>query len=792
VSQRFLRCPHCGLPHSLEEVACPITGRPLEAKRASARAPESDSMRRLQNAVPPSQVDIIRASQHPSQRGGSGPPPSASSSSMQSAQPTPFESLPLSPTIIGQTLGGKYRAMRVLGEGGMGTVYECLHIGLNRRVAVKVLHPTQARKKASVQRFHHEAQVASAIGHPNICEIYDMGEADDGAPFLVMELLQGETLADRIASEGALPFEDVVEIISQVLSGLIAAHEKTIIHRDIKPENVFLSSRPGIAPLAKILDFGISKVAGGEELNLTRTGMVMGTPFYMSPEQARGDRTLDHRVDIYATGVMMYECLTGRRPFTAANYNALLVQILTTNPRPPHDIRPAVPEAFEEVVMKAMHRERDKRYRSAAEMQKALVALRDPVAAGPRRIASIPPEPVPLVTPRRDRAPGPPSSREPAQRSQRERELPAISVDIEGRDLIDSGAQEPSGDSGSIEIPIVHEELAQSPPSGMRRGHEPPPVSRPMYRPDPEQMRQAALSGRPSTQMREAKPTAQPQPTQQPNKAMLPQPTPLPKPAIQPQATQAPKVSQPLQSPARAQPSRAPQPQARPQPQMSRPGAQKPSVANRPSIPPPLPSQRKARMITPTPTPVDPRVLGKLKDADAPWAFERAFSSTPDADPTEIGSIPNHDPTEVGTIPHQQLTRRIDADATERIEPPKVVARVGRRPRTVREVNTPSLPDPRREVEATRDALRDARGESIHRPTDEPSHHDRLPEDEQPTTLFDRRLLKPLGPGVPAASPLRASTTERAPAPTNLGRPPLASSDEHPSPPVVPRSPRRG
>ncbi|MEO7092635.1 MAG: serine/threonine-protein kinase, partial [Polyangiales bacterium] len=470
----------------------------------------------MQAVVPASPHEAMKASQHPSQRGGTAAPP-PSSSAMPSAQPTPFDSGHSSaPSIIGQTLGGKYRAMRVLGEGGMGTVYECLHIGLNRRVAVKVLHPTQARKKASVQRFHHEAQVASAIGHPNICEIYDMGEAEDGAPFLVMELLQGETLADRIASEGALPFEDVVEIISQVLSGLIAAHEKTIIHRDIKPENIFLSSRPGIAPLAKILDFGISKVAGGEELNLTRTGMVMGTPFYMSPEQARGDRTLDHRVDIYATGVMMYECLTGRRPFTAANYNALLVQILTTQARPPHDIRPAVPEGFEDVVMKAMHRERDKRFRNAAEMQKALVMLRDPVAAGVRRIASIPPEPVPLVTPRRDRSNEPASSRnvrprgEPRPRN--ETELPAISVDIEGRDLLDSGLQEPSGDSGSIEIPIVHEELAQSPPSGMRRGHEPSPASRPMYRPDPQHAaRQAAGGGaRPGTSAREVKPAPRP------------------------------------------------------------------------------------------------------------------------------------------------------------------------------------------------------------------------------------------------------------------------------------------
>jgi serine/threonine protein kinase len=163
----------------------------------------------------------------------------------------------------------------------------------------------------------------------------------------------------------------------------VAAHEKSIVHRDIKPENVFLTRRVGCPPVCKLLDFGVSKMVGPllggreEDLELTRTGMVMGTPYYMSPEQARGDRNLDARVDLYACGVILYEALTGRRPFTAANYNALLLQILSTSPRSARELRPALPNGFDAVIEKAMARNRDDRYRSATEFQRDLQTLRD-------------------------------------------------------------------------------------------------------------------------------------------------------------------------------------------------------------------------------------------------------------------------------------------------------------------------------------------------------------------------------------------------------------------------------
>ena len=276
----------------------------------------------------------------------------------------------------------------------MGTVFEAEHAALGRSVAVKILHATQATKKDAIRRFQQEARAAAAIGHPNICGVIDLGSLDDGSPYIVMEKLVGETLADRIASEGGLPFEDVIDVLVQVLSGLVAAHEQHIVHRDIKPENVFLTTRVGCPPLVKLLDFGVSKMTGpplnpnrqgisappppsSGELSLTRTGMVMGTPYYMAPEQARGERDLDARVDLYACGVILYETLTGKRPFTALNYNALLVQVLSSTPRPASDLRPALPAAFSAVIEKAMARRREDRYASAAEFQRDLQALRD-------------------------------------------------------------------------------------------------------------------------------------------------------------------------------------------------------------------------------------------------------------------------------------------------------------------------------------------------------------------------------------------------------------------------------
>jgi serine/threonine-protein kinase len=281
---------------------------------------------------------------------------------------------------IGKSVDGRYLVRSLLGEGGMGLVFEAEHLKIGRAVALKVLHERQARNKSAVRRFYREARAAAAIGHPNICEVYDFGTLVDGRPYLVMERLHGETLAERIGRDAVLQFDEAIDILTQVLSGLAAAHEKGIVHRDIKPENVFLAQRANAAPMVKLLDFGISKVFAperkGDEMDLTRPGMVMGTPHYMSPEQARGERDLDARVDLYACGVILYEALTGCRPFTAPNYDALLLQILSARPRPARELRPALPVGFDPVLETAMAVARDQRYCTADEFARDLAGVR--------------------------------------------------------------------------------------------------------------------------------------------------------------------------------------------------------------------------------------------------------------------------------------------------------------------------------------------------------------------------------------------------------------------------------
>jgi serine/threonine-protein kinase len=272
----------------------------------------------------------------------------------------------------------------VIGVGGMGTVYSGHHVTLGRPVAVKVLRTSKNREQA-YQRFLREARMAAALAHEHVCAVHDFGTLPDGTPYLVMEHLVGEELGDRIARDGALPFDDAIEILSQTLGGLGAAHAKGIVHRDIKPENLFLVGPTDASArevVVKILDFGVAKILTAaeeeeERLDLTRTGMVMGTPAYMSPEQARGERTFDERVDIYACGVILYEAVTGRRPFVGANHNALMLKILSDSPRPARELRPAMPSGFDEVIEKAMHRESQLRYASARDFQIAIEALRD-------------------------------------------------------------------------------------------------------------------------------------------------------------------------------------------------------------------------------------------------------------------------------------------------------------------------------------------------------------------------------------------------------------------------------
>jgi serine/threonine-protein kinase len=287
-------------------------------------------------------------------------------------------------SMIGATLAGRYRIVRRIGEGGMGAVYEAVHTIIGKRLAVKVLLEKFLTKTDFVARLLQEARLASAIGHEHIVDVTDFGTTDDGRAFVAMEFLDGESLAELVMREAPLPVERSLRIVRQVASALGAAHAKGIVHRDIKPENVYLVRR-GDEDFVKVVDFGISKAVKqgqglgdeGSDYRLTHTGLLLGTPLYMSPEQARGEEELDQRVDIWALGVMLYECLTGEVPFRANNYLGIISQVLTHDARPPSQLRPelGIPEAVESVVMHAMEKDRNRRYATMAEVERDLERL---------------------------------------------------------------------------------------------------------------------------------------------------------------------------------------------------------------------------------------------------------------------------------------------------------------------------------------------------------------------------------------------------------------------------------
>jgi serine/threonine-protein kinase len=297
--------------------------------------------------------------------------------------PAPPAADPAFDSLIGATLAGRYEIVRRIGEGGMGAVYEARHAVIGKRVAVKVLLEKFLTKSDFVARLLQEARLASSIGHENIVDVTDFGTTDDGRSFVVMEFLDGEALSQLIMREAPLPVERSLRIARQVASALGAAHAKGIFHRDVKPENVYLVRR-GEADFVKVVDFGISKAVkqggpeeGAEAYRLTHTGLLLGTPLYMSPEQARGDEDLDHRVDIWALGVMMYECLTGEVPFRANNYLGIISQVLTHTAAPPSKVRPelGIPDAVEAVVMRAMAKDRNARYAAMADLERDLERL---------------------------------------------------------------------------------------------------------------------------------------------------------------------------------------------------------------------------------------------------------------------------------------------------------------------------------------------------------------------------------------------------------------------------------
>src|SRR5215831_2781309 len=263
--------------------------------------------------------------------------------------------------LVGKILGETYQVVRLIGRGGMGAIYEAAHARLQgKRYAIKVLTAQLGERPDLLARFRREAEIASQLGHEHIVEVHDFDLAD-GQAYMVMELLEGEDLAARLAARGAMDVASVWRIAEQVVSALDAAHRAHVVHRDLKPQNIFLCRRGGRDDYVKVLDFGVSKVLDSASV-VTREHTLVGTPFYMSPEQAEGKvKEIDWRTDVFALGAILWELFTGSMAFAAPSFSVALYKVCFVDPPDVHTLRPDVPPAVSLVLRRALAKERQLR-----------------------------------------------------------------------------------------------------------------------------------------------------------------------------------------------------------------------------------------------------------------------------------------------------------------------------------------------------------------------------------------------------------------------------------------------
>ena len=272
--------------------------------------------------------------------------------------------------LVGQVVADRYHIIKKLGEGGMGAVYLGEHVKMGRKSAIKVMAASMSQDPDAISRFNREASNASRISHPNVCQIYDFGETPDGTIYLAMEFIEGQSLKDLVEKEGALPAARAAHIIRQAADALQAAHDLGIVHRDIKPDNIMIVRGKGGDDVVKVVDFGIARAVGGDEpgQKVTKTGLVVGTPEYMSPEQLSGDK-LDGRSDIYSLALVLYRMVTGVLPFQADSAQETMIKRLTDDPAPLTDSRPDIefPPKLQLVMNTALARRAEERYQTASE-----------------------------------------------------------------------------------------------------------------------------------------------------------------------------------------------------------------------------------------------------------------------------------------------------------------------------------------------------------------------------------------------------------------------------------------
>lgn len=333
-----MRCPTCGTDYGEAARFCTKDGTRLTASNASARA---------------------TAVRHPD----------ASVPSVVGGMATSHS------TMAGQVLDRRYHIVKKVGEGGMSYVYLARDVATEQRYAIKILSPSLSRDETAMARLRREAALGIRLAHPNVCHIVRMGETEEGLVYIVMPYVEGEILSDRNYRVGQTTLADTAKFITEIADGLHVAHELGIVHRDLKPENIMICRKPDGTEFAVVMDFGLAKErkVAGELRKLTATGIILGTPEFMSPEQLRG-KLLDPRTDIYSLTLMTYEMLTGKLPFEGSNQQAMMIARLRSEPISVRNRRPEIPEKVDVVLLKGMAREATDRYSTAPEFAAALRA----------------------------------------------------------------------------------------------------------------------------------------------------------------------------------------------------------------------------------------------------------------------------------------------------------------------------------------------------------------------------------------------------------------------------------
>ena len=351
------RCPTCGASYAADAKFCTKDGTRLVAAGAPVAA----------GVATPAGAPAVSAPRNTAPGGRGEPKPS-----------------PAHATLVGQVLDKRYKIERKLGEGGMSFVYLATDLSTQQQFAIKVLSEALSQDANAMARLRREAALGMRLAHPNVCHIMRLGETEDGLVYVVMPYVNGEILADRNNRLGHLSLPDTVKFVKDIAAGLQVAHELKIVHRDLKPENIMICRGPNATEYAVVMDFGLAKErkAEGELQKLTATGIILGTPEFMSPEQLRG-KPLDPRTDIYSLALMTYEMLTGKLPFQGRTQQEMMIARLRSDPIPIRRMRPDfdIPEAVEKVLNKAMSRSADDRYQTVMEFGEALGAAAGGVPA---------------------------------------------------------------------------------------------------------------------------------------------------------------------------------------------------------------------------------------------------------------------------------------------------------------------------------------------------------------------------------------------------------------------------